>query len=136
MSIDDPLSKLYGAVPPVQDTVKDPLTGVRKSIKTLERLQNRDEEIKRKKALQRRVIIQLMQDDMGREWLFDVLVSTGCFTNPFHAAPELRDFNCGAFQIGVNLQNQLKEHALREYMTMCLEGWEREDMWNDLAADQ
>lgn len=134
--IDDPLYSLYGKVPPAEETVKNPHTGIRESKDILQRQQNRDDEIKRKQAVKRRVIIQLMQDDMGREWLFDVLQSTGVFTNPFNSDTKLQDFNSGAFHVGLTLQNQLKQHALREYMQMCLEGWEREDMWADLAADK
>lgn len=134
--IDDPLKRLYGAVPPAAETVKDPRTGIRQSIDVLQRQQNRDEEIKRKAAVKRRVIIQLMQDELGREWLFDVLASTGIFTNPFNVEQKHQDFNCGAFQMGRNLEKEIKQYARKEYMAMCLEAWDREDMWSDLAADK
>ena len=132
--IDDPLKRLYGDIPKTQETVRNPTTGIRESIDTLKRMQNSDDEVKRKKAVARRIVLQLMQDDVGREWMYDKLAATGIFTSPFHVDPKLQDFNCGAFHVGREIEKELKLYAPREFMTMCLEAWDREEQWASEAA--
>jgi hypothetical protein len=34
------------------------------------------------------------------------------------------------------LENEFKKHSPQEYFLMLQEGWEREQLWNDLVADK
>lgn len=134
--IEDPLGRIYGAQPPLETTVKNPVTGVRENIDALKRQLNREEETKRKRAVTRRVVLMLMQDELGREWLFDKLTACNLFGTPFTQDPLLTAFNSGALHIGRGIETDIKQNAPREYQAMCMEGWDREEMWASDAADK
>ena len=133
--IDDPLGRFYGEDPAPQAGVKDPITGIRAPTDVAEKQKLREDEGKRKNEVAKRMITTLMRDDMGREWLYDILTACNIFGTPFTADPLLTAYNCGALDVGLRLDKAIKAFALDHYALMIEEGLERGKMWDDEAAD-
>jgi hypothetical protein len=72
-----------------------------------------------------------MHDELGREWLYDLLNICHVFDIPF---TDVLPFNSGKTHIGKRIEADIKHHAIKMYCTMLEEGWEREKMWADSAS--
>lgn len=134
--IDDPLSQFYDTSSPPKAGERDPVTGIRQTTGIAHNKKLRDDEGKRKEAVSKRVILQLMQNDLGREWLFDLLTTCNVDGTPFHVNEKLQDFNCGALHVGNLLKGQIKHYAFKEYALMHEEAWDRQKNWEMDAADK
>lgn len=134
--IHDPLSQFYDEGPAVQSGVKNPITGVREELGTAHKQKIREDEGKRKNDVNKRVITSLMQDQLGREWIHDELITCNVFGTPFTNDPLLTAYNSGALFRGKLLEAQIKKYAIKEYFIMLEEANDREAMWNSEAADK
>lgn len=134
--IDDPLAKFYDEGEAPQAGEKNPVTGLREEHGTAGKQKLREEEGERKNSVTKRIIVQLMQDDLGREWLYDLLMSCNVFGTPFTHDPLLTAFNSGALHIGNQIKESLQRYAIKEYGLLLEEGWERGKLWEDVAADK
>lgn len=133
--IEDPLSRFYDEGPAPQAGIKNPKTGIRSELDTAYKKQIRDEEAKRKTEISKRIVLQLMQNEYGREWILDFLNTCNVFGNPYTTDPLRTAFNCGALFIGNAVHDSIQKYAMDEYMTMLTESRDREERWNDMAAD-
>jgi hypothetical protein len=131
--ITDPLAKFYDESDSQNAGVRDPITGIRIDTVVAETRANRVEEGKRKAQVQTRVITQLLFDELGREWLYDILTACHVFAIP---VSEVSDFNAGKMCIGKQIEADLKRVNIQKYMAMIVEGHEREVLWNEGAADR
>lgn len=134
--IPDPLAEFYNEGPSVQAGVKNPVTGIREETDTAHKQKIRQDEGKRKEDIAKRAITRLMQDDIGREWLYDELHSCNVFGTPFTADPILTAYNSGALWRGKLLEAQIKKYALSNYLLMLEEALQHEELWNEKAADK
>jgi transcriptional regulator with XRE-family HTH domain len=127
----DPLAAFHAEEDARTAGIKNPQTGIREDAETVQHKLNQEEYAKRKKEVSKRIIIQLMHDELGREWLYDLLNICHVFDIPFTDIPP---FNSGKTHIGKRLEADIKHHAIKMYCTMLEEGWEREKMWADSAS--
>lgn len=135
-TIPDPLAIFDAETIALESGIKDPITGIRQPVSKVEREAKRGGEIKRKEQLAKRVVTQLMEDELCREWLYDKLISCNVFGTPY-APSNTHDtaYNAGALIIGRNLELEIKLYSPQRYFLMLQEGWEREKLWDDNAAD-
>lgn len=134
--IEDPLARFYNEDATTSDAgVKDSITGIRTEYNASEHEKSKNEEIYRKQQVIRRVILMLMQNDLGREWVYDQLTLCNVFGTPYTVDPQLTAFNAGALHYGRILESDIKKHATPEFFEMLREGWERENIWNADVAD-
>jgi hypothetical protein len=134
--IDDPLARFYDTGPAPQAGVKNPVTGLREQTDVAHKQELRAAETKRKGDVNKRIISQLMQNDLGREFIYDLLATCNVFGTPFNADPQLTAYNSGALFIGRLIEDWIKKYSMQEYGVMLMEGLEREKTWADLAADK
>ncbi len=132
----DPLATIYDDIPAPNSGIKDPVTGIRAEINTAERQKLRADESKRKSEVAKHVITDLMQNDLGREWLYDLMHTCNVFGTPFTADRAMTDYNSGALFIGRLVENDIKQFAFLNYLVMQEEAWNRQKKWEDLAADK
>lgn len=130
----DPLARFDEVSPSAG--IKNPTTGIRETIDTAHRAKLRDDESKRKSQVSKHVIIDLMQSENGREWLYDMLHSCNVFGTPFTAERAMTDYNCGALFIGRLIESDMKQFSFKEYLLMLEEAYDRQKQWEDLAADK
>jgi hypothetical protein len=133
--IDDPLARFLNEEQSRNSGVKNPQTGIREEYDTMMKQKLRNDEAKRKSEVSKRIITMLMNDDLGREWLFDRLTECNVFGTPFHVDPVLSAFNAGALHFGRMLESEIKKFSIKLYGTMIEEGLNREKIWDDHAAD-
>lgn len=136
MAFEDPLKKFYKEDEPPTAGTKDPVTGLRATNDTIDKAKLRTDEGKRKSEVAKRIITYLMNDEYGREWLYDMLTTCNVFGTPFAGDPVLTAYNSGALYIGRLIEGEMRKFSIREYALMLTEAWEREKVWNDLAADK
>lgn len=134
--IDDQFSKFYNEGPAPQAGIKNPRTGLREETGTAYRKELRDEESHRKEEITKRIILQLMQNEYGREWIYDLLNICNVFGNPYTTDPLRTAFNCGALYIGNGLYETIRKFSIKEYSIMIEEEYDRQRRWEDLAADK
>lgn len=134
--IEDPLARFYDEGPAPAAGVKNPITGIREETGTAHKQHLRSEEGKRKQQVSKRIITQLMQNDIGREWLYDLLSQCNVFGTPFVLDPISTAYNSGAMHIGRIIESSIKRHSIKEYTAMCQEGLEREMLWDLTVADK
>lgn len=134
--IDDPLARFYDEEKSRTAGVKHPVTGMREPYDKAKRDQIRTDEIKRKVQVKKRILSWLLADDLGREWLYDLLVSCNVEGTPFASTDRLTAYNAGALHVGMLLKADIKNAGIREYFLMLQEGWEREKLWDDTLADK
>lgn len=135
MTIDDPIARFLDEEQSRNAGVRNPTTGIREEHDTAQRQRLRADEGKRKNEVIKRIILNLMQGELGREWLFDLLTTCNVFGTPFTADPVATAYNSGALYIGRMIENDIKKFAIKEYGAMLEEGWDRSKMWDDVAAD-
>ena len=135
--IDDPLARFFDEEQSRNAGVKNPVTGLRESVDKAKQRENHVNEIKRKVQLKKRILTQLLNDDLGREWLYDLLITCNVFGTPYVPVDAyLTAYNAGALYIGRVLESEIKKSDARMYFLMCQEGWDRENTWNDVVADK
>ena len=135
--IPDPLSVFDAETAAIEAGVKDPVTGIRMPYNKAEREQKRNDENKRKLQVAKHIITQLMEQELGREWLYDQLTLCNVFGTPYNPADtHLTAYNAGALIIGRGIENDIKKHSPKRYLMMLEEGWTREQLWNDEVADK
>lgn len=132
-NINDPLSKFYEEEQSRTAGVRDPVTGIRVDADIAQNRKNRTEETKRKSQVSQRVITQLLFEENGREWLYDLLTSCHIFDIP---VAEISKFHAGNIHVGKLVESDLKRVNIQKYNLMIQEGYERERLWNDDAADR
>ncbi len=131
--IDDPLARFYKEEDARSAGVKNPQTGVRESVEKVQHRANQEEYAKRKLEVTKLVITQLMFDELGREWLYDLLSACHIFDIPFS---DVLPFNAGKLHVGKRIEADIKHHAIKQYCEMLQEGWDREKMFNSDVASQ
>ena len=134
--IDDPLSRFLNEENSRNAGVRNPVTGIREPYSKAEREKLRNDEIKRKSEVKKRILLMLLNDDLGREWLYDLLVTCNVFGTPFTPDDRLTAYNAGALYVGKLLEADIKRAGIREYFQMCEEGYEREVMFDDMVTDK
>lgn len=138
--IDDPLDRFLKeeeAREQARDAgVKDAVTGVRTPVNKAEKQKLRGEEIKRRKAVTKHVLSILLNEDIGREWLYEQLIRCNVFGTPFAGDDRSTAYNAGALYYGKILESDIKKIDIRQYFRMLQEGWERETMWDDSITDK
>ena len=134
--IDDPLSRFMNEEDAREAGIKDPVTGIRTPVDKAQQKQLRNDEIKRKQEVKKRVLTQLLNDDLGREWLYDLLDYCGMFQSLYANTDRQTSYNNGARHIGEFIESGIKKSGIREYFLMLEEGWERGKMWDDMAGDK
>lgn len=130
--ISDPLAKFYDEEPSRVAGVKDPITGIRVDVDVAANRKNRDEEIKRKAQVKTRVLTQLLFEELGREYLYDLLTACNIFSIP---VVSISEFNSGLMSFGKQLEADIKRVNIQKYAQMLMEGHDREVLWNELAAN-
>lgn len=131
--ISDPLAKFYEEADAQTAGVKDPITGIRVDVDVAKNLKNKSEEIKRKSQVAARVETDILFDELKREWMYDFLTTCHVFDIPLIP---LSDFHSGMLSVGLQLVANLKRTNIRMYNLMIQEGYEREQMWAEMAADK
>jgi hypothetical protein len=134
--IDDPLARFYDEEQSRNAGIKNPITGIREPYQKAEREAKRNDEIKRKSQIAKHVLTQLMEQDLGREWLYDLLNTCNVFGTPYTVDTQLTAYNAGAMFVGKMIEGELKKYCPKNYFTMCEEGWNREKIWDDVVADK
>lgn len=136
-NIHDPLAAFDAETTALEAGIKDPATGIRQPVGIAERADKRREELKRKESATKRIVTRLMEDELGREWLYDKLVSCNVFGTPY-VPSNTHDtaYNAGALIIGRNLEMEIKQYSPQRYFLMLEEGWQREKLWEDNVADK
>ncbi len=134
--IDDPLARFYEEEQSREAGIKDPVTGFRTPVNKAQQREMHNDEIKRKQEVKKRILSQLLNDDLGREWLYDLLDYCGLFRTPYASNERQTVYNSGALDVGKFLESGIKKVGIREYFLMVQEGWERETMWNDAVGDK
>ena len=132
ITIADPLAQFYEEESSRTAGVRDPITGIRVDADVADKRQNRAEESKRKAQVAKRIMTQLLFDELGREWLYDLMTSCHVFSIP---VAEISDFNAGKICVGKQIEADSKRVNVQKYALMLQEGWDRESLWNDGAAD-
>lgn len=135
MTIDDPLSRFYEEEQSREAGVKNPVTGLREEYDTAARQKKRHDEISRKSQVSKHIITQLMQQDLGREWLYDLLTSCNAFGTPYAVDPQLTAYNAGAMYVGKLIESDIKKFTPKEFFNMLEEAWTRDAIWNDEVVD-
>lgn len=134
--IDDPLARFYDEEQSRSAGVKNPQTGIREEHDLAKKQQIRVDEGRRKSEVSKRIVLGLIQDELGREWLYDILMICNVFGTPFTADPVITAYNSGALFVGRMIESDMKKFDIKSYALMIQEGLERERMWNDEAADK
>ncbi len=129
--IDDPLARFYDEEQSRESGIKDPITGIRTPIDKAKQRESRNNEIKRKEEVKQRILGQLINDDLGREWLYDLLHYCGVFRSPYATDDRQMVYNSGALDVGKFIESGIKKVGIQEYFLLLKEGWEREKMWDD-----
>ena len=133
---DDPLARFYGEQPAPQSGVKNPTTGIRETNDTAHHKKLQEDETIRKSEVRKRAIVYLMQNDIFREWLYDLLHTCNVFGTPFTTDPVMTGYNSGALFIGRLIEDDIKRFSIDEYTIMLREAWDRQQTWENIAADK
>lgn len=134
--IDDPLARFFNEEQSRNAGIKNPITGFREPVDKAKQREKHADEIKRKVQVRKHILTQLLNDDLGREWLYDMLVTCNIFGTPYTVDPSLTAYNAGALYIGRLLESDIRKADIKSYFLMCQEGWDREKTWDEVLADK